>query len=291
MALGIFYYPWYGDGDNAEQAWRHWEDNGSNPPSTWNSHYLPTLGLYDSHTTATVNAHMAAIRAMGVDHVIWSWMGQDTFSDHALNNFWDNGTNPTGLKHTIYYEKEWTTGGPVPKTEINSDIDYIKNNYAGTNSAPNSNWFRLTTNGPAVIYVYNATPTAYKSQLDYQIKLSLKWSEVKLQKAIYTVLKVFSGWQTYAKRSSSWHQYAPSTAYSKIPGISSFVSPGFWNKPDASPRLNRDLARWDLNVKALATDLTPLKTIQTWNEWTEGTSIESSTTWGNSYTDIVNKYF
>jgi len=286
--LGIFYYPWYGDSNNAENSWRHWEDNGKSPPTTWNSKYMPTLGLYDSQTTATVDAHMASIRAMGVDHVIWSWMGQDTFSDHSLSNWWTNGTNPTGLTHTIYYEKEWTEG-PVSKTDVNSDIQYIKDNYAGSNTSPNTNWFRI--NGKAVIYVYNVTPIVYRTQTDYQEKLSLKWSEVRKQKAIYTVLKVFGGWQNYARRSDSWHQYGPSTSYAKIAGYSSFISPGFYYATDNNPRLARDLTRFETNIKSLKNDGTPLKTIQTWNEWTEGTSVESSTDWGNNYINIINKYF
>ena len=111
--LGIFYYPWYGDANNIESKWRHWKDGGYTPPTTWNSRYMPTLGLYDSHTQSTVKAQMDAIRAAKIDFVIWSWWGKDSFSDHALQYFWNSGNNPAGLKHCIYYEKEWLENVPV----------------------------------------------------------------------------------------------------------------------------------------------------------------------------------
>jgi Glycosyltransferase WbsX len=290
MTLGIFYYPWYGDGNNKENPWRHWEDGGHKPPATWNSRYMPSLGLYDSHNQTTVASHMKVIKDAGIDFVIWSWMGKDTFSDHSLDYFWNSTatSNPSGLKHCIYYEKEWTEG-PISYDETAADMNYIKDKYAGHNTNPNPNYFRI--NNRAVIFVYNSTPMAYRSDSTYQIKVAKKWLDIKNKKAVYTVLKVFNGWQNLRNSADSWHQYAPSTPYAKVESYSSFASPGWWSPKEDKSRLARDPARFDSNVKTLSTDGTTLKTIQTWNEWTEGTSIEPEKTFGTLYVDTVKKYF
>jgi hypothetical protein len=62
--LGIFYYPWYGGKDNKVDPYRHWKDEGHNPPLSWDSRYLPNISgsnvrdpairLYDSQDQATV---------------------------------------------------------------------------------------------------------------------------------------------------------------------------------------------------------------------------------------------
>jgi hypothetical protein len=236
---------------------------------------------------------MESIRAAGIDFVIWSWWGKDSFSDHSLRYWWQGleNNNPPGLKHCIYYEKEWLEN--VPYDEIKSDLNYIKAKYAGSNTAPNPNYLRIADK--AVTFVYNSTPTKYRGQADYQVKLSEKWANIRKVTATYTVLKVFKDWTSYKTRADSWHQYAPSTPYAKHAPYSSYASPGWWSPKEDKPRLARDTARFDSNIKTLASDGTPLKTIQTFNEWTEGTGIEGASINGkshdNSYLDIVAKYF
>jgi len=61
--------------------------------------------------------------------------------------------------------------------------------------------------------------------------------------------------------------------------------------------LVRDVNRFTENVKSLAADGTPIKLIQTWNEWTEGTGIEPASlgkdgaNHGTTYIDIIAKCF
>ena len=180
-----------------------------------------------------------------------------------------------------------------PYEEIKADLNYVKTKYAGPNTAPQPNFLRL--NNKAVVFVYNSTPMKYRGQIDYQVLLSEKWANIRHITATYTVLKVFQGWTNYKPRADSWHQYAPSTPYSKHSPYSSYVSAGWWSPKETNPRLVRDLSRFETNIQTLAADTMPLKTIQTFNEWTEGTGVESASingiSHGNQYLDIIARYF
>jgi hypothetical protein len=299
IMLGIFYYPWYGGKDNKEVPYRHWKNGGHNPPLNWNSRYLPNISgstvtepamrLYDSHNQTIVKRQMNLINDAHINFVIWSWWGQNSFSDHSLTYFWKSGNNPPGLKHCIYYEKEYLDN--VPQNDIISDINYIKSKYAGSSKY-------LKINDKPAVFVYNSTPDQTLTDPNYQINLSKKWSAVRGETNIYSILKVFRGWQDYKSNASSWHQYAPSTPYAKVAGsYSSFVSPGWWSPTEDTPRLARDITRFTDNIKTMKSDGCPLHTIQTWNEWTEGTGIEPATftatgqDHGNTYINIIAKYF
>ena len=300
--LGIFYYPWYGGKDNKEDPYRHWKDGGHNPPLNWDSQYLPNISgknvtdpairLYDSQNLTIVERQMKLIKEAHISFVIWSWWGQNSFSDRAIDKFWNINTD-AHLKHCIYYEKEWLNN--VPADEIKSDIDYIKTRYAGLNSNPDPKYLRID-NKP-VVFVYNTTPAKNKGATDYQKNLAKKWYIIRKQKAIYTVLKISNGWQNWKGRSDSWHQYEPATPYAKVPSYSSYVSPGWWSPTENTPSLRRNIARFTDNIKTMKSDGTPIKMIQTWNEWTEGTGIEPATfidtgrDHGNTYINIVAKYF
>lgn len=192
------------------------------------------------------------------------------------------------IKFAIYYEKEGFKD--VPKSEIISDINYIKTKYA-------SNPSYLKINGRAVVFVYNA---------DSGLSDAQKWSYIRNKTGIYTVLKIFSGYQDHSNLADSWHEYAPAIAFGQSDGYSAFISPGFW-KWHESPRLAReDFVRFENNVKSLKNAIVQFKLIETWNEWGEGTGIEpaqkikhddingfkpANASYGTKYIDILSKYF
>jgi hypothetical protein len=95
------------------------------------------------------------------------------------------------------------------------------------------------------------------------------------------VLKVFSGYAACADQPDAWHQYGPSTAADSQAGHSYTISPGFWQVGEA-PRLVRDLSRWQQNVQAMAASGAPLQLITTFNEWGEGTAVESAQEWATA---------
>jgi len=296
--LGVFYYGWWGGKDNPSSVYRHWKDDDHNPPIDWNARYLPNMSgittdpkyrLYDSWNQKVVQRQMNMIYNASIGFVIWSWWGQTHFTQTSLDKWFNNPNNPEGLKHCIYYEKEWLD--TVSEEEIISDINFLKSKYMSR-----TRWYKI--GGKPVVFVYNTTPTAHSGEdPEYQQTLTQKWNSVRQQTGIYTVLKVWSGWESYKSYSNSWHQYGPSTAYQAHKPYSSYISPGWWAAYEDSPRLARNPTTFEANARIMKADGCALHTIQTWNEWTEGTGIEPAKAnntgieHGTTYVDIIDRVF
>ena len=108
----------------------------------------------------------------------------------------------------------------------------------------------------------------------------------------YIVLKVFSGYKTCADQPAGWHQYGPASANADMSPYSYTISPGFWKKGDSTPRLTRDPARWANQVAAMASLTAQFQLVTTFNEWGEGTAVESADEWSSpsgygTYLDIL----
>jgi hypothetical protein len=298
-SLGVFYYPWSG---GQSEGWRHWVDNGHNPPATWFATYdpdyvngfVPSAELYSANDQNVIKWQLGLMKRAGIGFVVSSWWGQNGFEDQALNVIFSNvlpaTDNPySDVKFAIYYEKEGYAD--VPKAEIISDINYIKNKYAGS-----SYYYKI--GGKPVVFVYNADGGGVAD--------AQKWKQVRDETGTYTVLKVFSGYQGNIGLADSWHQYAPTTSYEAQGAYSAFVSPGY-HKGDELVRLEREnFVRFENDVIALKNANVQFKLIETWNEWGEGTGIEPAQkinhndggvftelapSYGTRYIDILGKYF
>jgi hypothetical protein len=95
----------------------------------------------------------------------------------------------------------------------------------------------------------------------------------------YVVLKVFPGYQSCTAKPAAWHQYAPVGATQRVGRISYTISPGFWKANEALPRLARDLVRWRKDVRAMVASRARFQLVTTFNEWGEGTAVESAWQW------------
>ncbi len=298
-SLGIFYYPWSGD---QSESWRHWMDHGHKPPATWFSNYVPDYvegfspdkELYSAKDPNVVKWQLGLMKKAGINFVISSWWGQNTFTDQALDKIFNQvlpGTdNPyPGVKFCIYYEKEGFAD--VPKSEIISDINYIKEKYA---KSP----YYYKIDGRPVVFVYNADGGGLGD--------AQKWKQVRDETGIYTVLKIYDGYKSNIGLADGWHQYAPTKSFETQGNYFAFVSPGY-HKADEAVRLEREnFARFENDVIALKNANVQFRLIETWNEWGEGTGIEpaqkinhndggafteADESYGTKYIDILGKYF
>jgi hypothetical protein len=249
-----FYYGWFPEA---------WTQQGIYPYSN----YTPTRGFYD--TNNVVAAQIAEMQYAGLTAGIASWWGQGTKTDGRIPNLL-SAASGTGFQWALYYEQEGTTD-PTPAV-IASDLDYIKTHYANDPSY-------LHVNGKPVIFAFGGGTD--------NCAMADRWRNADPNRAFYVDLKVFSGYKTCANQPDSWHQYGPSSAIDNQAGYSSTVSPGFWKKGEASPRLVRDPARFAQNVRSMVASKAPWQLITTYNEWGEGTSIEPSTAFGTTYLDIL----
>jgi glycoprotein endo-alpha-1,2-mannosidase len=72
--VAIFYYPWYST-PKRDGGWAHWyvEQEGQSP--VLSTRYFPSRGLYSSSNVKVTGAHMREIAAIGVTTVVVSWWG------------------------------------------------------------------------------------------------------------------------------------------------------------------------------------------------------------------------
>jgi hypothetical protein len=263
---GAFYYPWFPE---------TWAQQGQNPFTN----YSPARGLY-STDAATVAAQVADMQYGGITVGIASWFGQGTITD----KHWPallQAARGTAFAWAPYYEPEGVTD-PAPQ-KIANDLHYIRSTYGGAGSALAS----LPGKGMPV-FVYNADdPTTAKGCDTVD-----RWNQARqlLQQqfgeSVYVDLKVFPGYATCAGTPGidGWHQYGPASANQNLahaPGDGSYaISPGYWKSGAAygtAPFLARDRARWQASIASMNASGAKWQLITTYNEWGEGTAIESST--------------
>jgi len=249
--IAAFYYPWFAEA---------WKQQGYNPFS-W---FTPSIGYYA--TSTAIKGQIAAMQAVGIEAGISSWWGQGSLTDKRVAPLLAAAGT---FRWSLYYEDE-AYGNPTA-AQIRSDLTYIAGHYA-TNKA------FLRVAGKPVIFVYASGGDG--------CGMADRWSAANTV-GFYVVLKVFPGFKTCAHQPASWHQYSPAKTADHQAGFSYAISPGFWKRTDANPVLARDLTRWAANVVAMKASGEPWQLITTFNEWGEGTGVESTTQYGNAFLSIL----
>ena len=192
---------------------------------------------------------------------IASWWGQGSKTDGRIATML-GAANGTPFCWTLYYEPAVTNGA----AQISADLAYIATHYAGD---PNY----LHVDGKPVLFVY--------SRAEASCAEAQTWSQTN-NGQFYLNLQVFAGYAGCAVQPDSWHQYGPAVAEDHQPGYSFSISPGFDKYSESSPRLARDLVRWQQNVADMVASNEPWQLITSFNEWMEGTSVENAVEWQTS---------
>jgi hypothetical protein len=244
----FFYYPWF--------------------PETWGSshdhtRYHPTLGFYDSSSPQLIRSHLRALEYGHAEVGISSWWKQGDRPDARLPLLLrETAAAGSPVRWSVYYEPE--AQGDPSVAEIRSDLTYLRDRYGADPS-----FFRL--NGKFVVFVY-ADGSDGCSMAD-------RWRQANTVGA-HVVLKLFPGFRDCPSQPEGWHQYSASPETSH--GRDSFtVSPGFWKWDEASPRGARDLARFRQNVAHMAASGANYQLVISFNEWGEGTAVESAQEWAS----------
>lgn len=254
----IFYYPWF---PNA------WTQKGIYPYT----HYSPSLGFYDSGNETIIQQHIAAMQYGRIEAGILSWWGQGHYTDGRVGTILA-ATAGHNFHWAIYHEGEGQ-GNPTVN-EITADLIYLRDQYSQDPAF-------LKINGRFVVFVYADAADG--------CDMATRWAQANsIEINAYIVLKVFPGYKTCSDQPQNWHQYSPAKAVDQQIGYSYTISPGFW-KVGETPRLERDLARWNQNIRDMVASGEPLQLITTFNEWGEGSSVESTVEWssGSGYGDFL----
>jgi glycoprotein endo-alpha-1,2-mannosidase len=123
-----FYYLWYGSLAN-DGAWRHWNQNGHQPPDDVASQYYPERGPYSSRDPAVLAAQMADVRAAGIGVIAVSWWGRGAWDDESLDGLF-TAASAAGVK--IAFHLEPYTGQTAASAV--ADIHYLLGRF-GTSPA------------------------------------------------------------------------------------------------------------------------------------------------------------
>ncbi len=244
-----FYYPWF---PNA------WTQQGINPYTN----YTPTNGYYDSGDQAMIRKHIQAMQYGNIQAGIASWWGQGHHTDSRIPAILA-ATAGSSFRWSLYYENE-SQGNPSA-SQITNDLTYIRDRYGRDPSY-------LRVNGKFVVFVYADGADA--------CGMADRWKQGNTVGA-YIVLKVFPGYGSCGSQPDSWHQYSPAVATDSQGTLSYTISPGFWLKGSAV-RLGRDLNRWIGNVRSMAASGAKWQLVTTFNEWGEGTIVESAREWATA---------
>ena len=108
-------------------------------------------------------------------------------------------------------------------------------------------------------------------------------------------VRLVYGFRDCANQPDGWHVYNPAQPEVYLPPYQFAISPGFarpFVRP-GDPSLQRDLSRWDQSVADMNASPLPWHLVETFNEWGEGTAIESAQEWSTpsgygAYLDALN---
>jgi RNA polymerase sigma factor (sigma-70 family) len=253
-----FYYPWYPE---------NFAGNGS--------HYVPSAGHYSVDSAATIDRQVRDMQYAGLQAAIISWWGQGLREDHRMPLLLSRA-GALGFSVSAYYEQE-AYGDPSIE-QITKDLLYLRR-YSAQRA-----W--LHVEGKPVIFVYADGADG--------CAMATRWATANRTAGYYLVLKVFGGYRQCADQPQGWHQYADGLDLQQ--GYSAIASPGFWKNDSATPAVARDPAKFRRDVTTVATSKAPFQLIISYNEWGEGTAVESATAWASAsghgvYVDVLHDVF
>jgi hypothetical protein len=245
-----FYYGWYPE---------NWTIGGRLP------RFHPSAGYYSSADVAVQRTEIDALVYGGIDAAISSWQEPGTSLDTRLRGLLAETVRlGAPLKWAVYHEQEGRAN-PTPD-EIAGDLSYIRDHLATSPAY-------LRVGHRFVVFVYNAD--------DRSCDTVRRWraANARLGRPAYLVLKVFSGYRACPLQPDAWHQYAPAYPAEQQGSDAYEISPGFWKANEIVPRLRRSVGRFRSDIEAMVRSHARWQLVTTFNEWLEGTAVESAREW------------
>jgi hypothetical protein len=307
-SVHAFYYTWYRDDRNHSEGlnekWRHWNQNGNNPPNVIASNFYPSLGPYDSSDPDVMARHFCYLHNAGVGVIVLSYWGAYDPADPASDDSRFVSTvlgkaHAAGLKVAWHLEPNVVSvGGKAQLAARSADeyvqmINHINNTYSGHPA-----FYKHGTKG--VFYIFsshrglNPSGTAivenccfanYYEPLDALKQNNIILAQTTDARAIRNEANgvndgnYFSGLYNYSKASASAWQTAATECRNASAVWSPSVVPGYLDdravEGQGAEDFDRDGAhlyktQW---MTAKAQPYTFIS-ITSFNEWHEGTQIE-----------------
>ena len=197
-----------------------------------------------------------------LDAGIYSWWGPWGYPP-TDERFWRYlaAARTTPLRWAIYYEREGYEDPSVEK--IRSDLEYVRDRYASKPAY-------LRVDGRFVVFVYANGADSCAT--------AARWAAANTVGA-YIVLSGFGGWAECRWQPQAWHQYSADREEYRFAPSSYMISPGFDEASAPAAARPRSLDAWRQSVADMVASDAPWQLVISFNEWPEGTSIESAREW------------
>lgn len=311
-----FYYPWYRSPEFSG-TWDHWDGAGHDPDTFVEpgrrdiaSTDYPVLGAYDSLDPEIIRAHIAWSEQAGLDGWIVSWWGQPSRGEDPVSAILDVvEAEGADLRISIYYEtipgcSDYFCPGVSFEEKRDAaieDLNYVLDHYG---SRPGF----LRVNGEPVVFVYiRPISQAWLIWPSVIHTIKAEWTmfisgDCTVTFAPFLVRAAFDqihhynpAFQLdvfgcpsldYGRIVSYAHRHGMSSALTVIPGYDdSHIDRPY---PIVIERGDGSLYHW---LWGDALEAGPdWVLVASFNEWHEGTEIEPSLEYGETYLDLTAEY-
>ncbi|XP_033635560.1 glycoprotein endo-alpha-1,2-mannosidase-like [Asterias rubens] len=309
----IFYYPWYGNPkfDGRYVHWnhdrlKHWDKKiaskfsteGHVPPDDVGASFYPALGSYSSRDPYVIDQHMQQMRIAGTGVLVLSWYPPNKYDDAGLPS---DDLVPLLLNACHKYDLKLAFHSEPYKnrTELTflNDLRYIVDTYG--NHPALYKYHHKGVDLP-LVYLYDSyltSPRAWARILKKNTPMSIRntnydaviiglFVEQKHNTELFT--GGFDGFYTYFASNlftfgSHWNnwKFLSTTAKRNSMIFIPSVGPGYddvavrpWNAKNTQERRNGEYYK---NAFTAAMNYSPpIISITSFNEWHEGTQIESA---------------
>ena len=255
----IFYYAWFGtpEGDG---AFHHWQQGGNAPPAHVGSSFYPSRGAYSSSDALVLGGQMREIAGAGIGTVIVSWWGRGSLEDGRLPLVLAAASGQ-GLSVAAHLEPY--AGRTVAST--GTDIAYLRglgvtDFYVWSSvDLPDDEWLALnrTLDGVRLFANTNLPGKAAAGGFD----------------GVYTYDVLLYGGRFFPRYCAQARRLELLCAPSVGPGYDARRA-----TPDQRLRPRRNGATYDAMWQGAIRARADVVTVTSYNEWHEGTQIESART-------------
>ena len=109
------------------------------------------------------------------------------------------------------------------------------------------------------------------------------------------VLRSFRGYSACSAYADGWHPYSANKYEFDLGSYAYAISPGFFFAKEDRPARRRSLRTWRRSVQRMAASPAQFHFVISFNEWGEGTSIESASQWASDsgygrYLDVLRAF-
>jgi hypothetical protein len=245
------YYPWFPEG---------WTYAGEDPFT----HYTPTIGFYDAGDPQVIAKQIRAMRWGNIQAATYSWWGRDSQTDRRLADHLAAGAR-AGFRWAVYYEAEGY--GDPSVDDIRADLTYLRDTYAASPGY-------LKIDNRFVVFVYGDADDGAGCEV------AQRWSQANTVGA-YVVHRSFSGYSGCTAYADGWHPYSAHKYEFDLGRYAYAISPGFYFAKDSAPSRVRNLRTWARSVRRMTASPAQFHYVISFNEWGEGTAIESASQWSS----------